>query len=381
MITTRGTATIEFEGVPQRGRGLAPPQPATLPGTATITVTSPGLAQDSVTVELIANRAPDAPKDLRCDGQVDPSGLTFGYPDLTWTFSDKDQAAGDRPSAYRLLLADNLIDLSNNVGNLWDTGKVLSEEGWANPCSVALPSGTTLYWKVMTWDVSGIPGPYSPVASFSLAGGLNYAVSLDPAGSVNFGQHPSLDLAGTEGITIEMWVYRTEENLDTVILDKFIPFVGGWRIGIDASDHVYFRTRKQMGGDRRVTAMDAKVPPGAWHHIACCQTGTAGGNDGIVYIDGVPCGFNGLINIPWPVAKDLYLFQSGIVVDELRISDTLRYTGGFTPPTSPFVPDGHTKGLWHFDEGQGTFTADESSNQNHGTLAKEKGWGAGYSGG
>lgn len=35
--------------------------------------------------------------------------------------------------------------------------------------------------------------------------------------------------------------------------------------------------------------------------------------------------------------------------DELRISDTIRYEGDFTPLTEPFAPDEHTKALFHLD--------------------------------
>ncbi len=37
------------------------------------------------------------------------------------------------------------------------------------------------------------------------------------------------------------------------------------------------------------------------------------------------------------------------VIDELRISDGLRYTGDFTPPSAPLAPDRNTRALFHFD--------------------------------
>jgi len=47
-------------------------------------------------------------------------------------------------------------------------------------------------------------------------------------------------------------------------------------------------------------------------------------------------------------------------VDEVRISNVVRYTGDFTPPSTPFVPDGNTVGLYPLDEGSGTTVRDMS---------------------
>lgn len=64
-----------------------------------------------------------------------------------------------------------------------------------------------------------------------------------------------------------------------------------------------------------------------------------------------------------------FLFQGEI--DEVRISDTVRYTEEFSPPTVPFIPDNNTIALWHFDEGTGTVTRDASGNGNDGQLIGE----------
>lgn len=55
-------------------------------------------------------------------------------------------------------------------------------------------------------------------------------------------------------------------------------------------------------------------------------------------------------------------------IDEVRVSSIVRYTGNFIIPTAPFSSDINTKGLWHFDEGSGTTTADVSGNNNNGSL-------------
>ena len=62
-----------------------------------------------------------------------------------------------------------------------------------------------------------------------------------------------------------------------------------------------------------------------------------------------------------------YLSYSGFL-DELRISDIVRYTAAFTPPTAPFTPDANTVGLYHFDEGAGTTLTNSISSLSNGVI-------------
>ena len=366
VTTTNGQATVTYQA------GIST-------GAVTITATSPGLTDVSADILLFANDAPEPPTDLLCDGQVNPTELLNALPKLNWMFNDPDAGSGDMQSAYKLIIADNPADIDNNIGNVWDTGKVLSSPVFASACILPLRPGPVYYWKAKTWDISDEEGPYSDYATFSLANGFGYAIELDPTeGSVNFGKSPSLDLHSSDGLTIEMWMYRTEENVESVILDKFIWGAGGYRVGIDASNHMYFRTRGERKGDRRVVTLDAELRKGQWYHIACCQLGQSGGDDGVIYVDGIECGRNGLIYSPWPTDTDLCLKQSGVLIDELRLSDKARYTSDFTPPHEPFAADEHTVGLWHFDEGEGTTTEDASGHNNTGTIGPNHRWAAGY---
>lgn len=56
-------------------------------------------------------------------------------------------------------------------------------------------------------------------------------------------------------------------------------------------------------------------------------------------------------------------------LDDLRISNSRRYTGAFTPPASPLTADANTVGLYSFDDAAGTQAQDSSGNGVHGTLA------------
>jgi hypothetical protein len=62
-----------------------------------------------------------------------------------------------------------------------------------------------------------------------------------------------------------------------------------------------------------------------------------------------------------------YELNSGMLIDEVRVSNTLRYTTAFVP-VRRFTTDASTVALYHFDEGSGTLLADASGNGHHGLL-------------
>ena len=55
------------------------------------------------------------------------------------------------------------------------------------------------------------------------------------------------------------------------------------------------------------------------------------------------------------------------LIDAIRISDTVRYDGDFTPSIS-LSKDAHTIGLFNFNEGSGNIANDESVNENNGVI-------------
>lgn len=111
------------------------------------------------------------------------------------------------------------------------------------------------------------------------------------------------------------------------------------------------------------------VADGVWHHVAVVRNATTGamrifidGNlDGsgtgptgnVAYDDGRATSYPNsdpylVIGAEKHDAGPAYPSYSGFL-DELRVSDTERYTANFTAPTAPFVTDANTMGLYHFD--------------------------------
>ncbi|MFC1464454.1 MAG: LamG-like jellyroll fold domain-containing protein [Candidatus Brachytrichaceae bacterium NZ_4S206] len=120
------------------------------------------------------------------------------------------------------------------------------------------------------------------------------------------------------------------------------------------------------------------VADGQWHHIAVqrrrsdgylwlfvdgqLQAQADGPNGDISYRDGR----TGALKDPFLVlgaekhdAGAAYPSYSGFM-DELRISNVLRYSGNFVRPSGSFTPDANTVALYHFDEASGTTITDSS---------------------
>lgn len=220
-------------------------------------------------------------------------------------------------------------------------------------------------------------------------------IRIDEEGA---GGGPPADIGATD-FTIEFWVKgTTRENQAGPI---GCGYGNAWISGNIVLDRDRFNQPRAYGvsfGDGRLaygidgefdsyTACSSSVVlDGEWHHVALQRRRTDGwmwvyvdglleaqvdGPDGDVsYPDrGTPgdyCGGPCTNSDPFLViaaekhdAGSAYPSFSGWF-DELRLSTILRYSGNFAPPGAPFVADGATAALYHFDEGTGTVATDTS---------------------
>jgi alpha-L-rhamnosidase len=103
------------------------------------------------------------PTRLRCEYLTDPLGLDVARPRLFW--QHRSDARDARQTAYRVLVASSPERLAANEGDLWDSGRVESDE-----TTHIVYAGTPLselqraYWKVMAWDAGVTPSEWSAPA-------------------------------------------------------------------------------------------------------------------------------------------------------------------------------------------------------------------------
>ncbi len=105
-----------------------------------------------------------------------------------------------------------------------------------------------------------------------------------------------------------------------------------------------------------------------WHHLATVYDGKSIS----FYIDGNKVQSKNLVqnktvngyfdNDDYPLYFGDKNNAKGFMLDEVRISQGVRYTDNFTPSSQPFTPDSSTLALWHFDGD----LKDASSNGNDG---------------
>ena len=108
-----------------------------------------------------------------CEHQEDPLGVDVPQPHLSWVLHSSQR--GDRQTAYQILVASSAAKLDKNSGDLWDSGKVISDDTLQIPfAGKALKSSQQVFWKVRAWDAKGKVSRWSPPATWTM-GILNEA--------------------------------------------------------------------------------------------------------------------------------------------------------------------------------------------------------------
>jgi alpha-L-rhamnosidase len=100
------------------------------------------------------SRAATSIDHLRCENMKNPLGLDVSQPLLSWQMSTSRRGA--RQTAYEILVASRAELLEQGRSDVWDSGKVSSDESVGIPYhGPALQSGQRYYWQVRVWDEVG----------------------------------------------------------------------------------------------------------------------------------------------------------------------------------------------------------------------------------
>ena len=95
---------------------------------------------------------------LRCEYLNNPLGIDVAKPRLSWVLEERIQETGDRgqrQAAYQVLVASTPGLLAKDQGDLWDSGKVASDQSiLVEYAGKPLESGIQCYWKVRVWTLT-----------------------------------------------------------------------------------------------------------------------------------------------------------------------------------------------------------------------------------
>lgn len=104
--------------------------------------------------------------ELRCDGMTDPLGIDSHPPRLSWQL--RGNARSQRQTAWQVLVAASPEALARNVGDVWDSGKVMSDTQLFVPyAGRALRSAEQVFWKVRVWDAHREAAAWSSPATWT----------------------------------------------------------------------------------------------------------------------------------------------------------------------------------------------------------------------
>ena len=111
-----------------------------------------------------------APLSMRCEYQRDPLGIEAQHPRLSWEVKATVESARARTqTAYQIAVASSRGQLVNDVPDMWDSGKIQSDETLGIHYSgKPLLSGERYWWKVRVWDQEGVASAWSEPALWSM---------------------------------------------------------------------------------------------------------------------------------------------------------------------------------------------------------------------
>ena len=104
---------------------------------------------------------------LRCEYRVNPEGIDVMSPRLSWLVVSSQRC--QKQTAYQIIISSSSNDLDANKGDLWDTGKVVSDNTLHIEYSgISLSSYQRCWWKVRVWDKNGQVSAWSNAGYWSM---------------------------------------------------------------------------------------------------------------------------------------------------------------------------------------------------------------------
>ena len=143
------------------------------------------------------------PVQLRCDYVENPLGVDSSPPRLFWQLASSER--GQLQTSYQILVASTAEILAQDKGDLWDSGRVKSDETiHVSYAGKSLKSSQQVFWKVRVWDKSKKVSAWSKPVTWTM-------------GILDAGDPPSSDF-GAAGWRAK-WI-ASPTNCETLLLRR-----------------------------------------------------------------------------------------------------------------------------------------------------------------
>lgn len=107
-------------------------------------------------------------QNLRVENLENPICIDLYKPKFSWIIVSN--INGEKQTAYRIIVSDSIENIKNNIGNLWDSGKVHSNKNYEIEYDgIELKSFTEYFWAIEWWNKDDCKSELSDIANFSTA--------------------------------------------------------------------------------------------------------------------------------------------------------------------------------------------------------------------
>lgn len=104
---------------------------------------------------------------LKCESKVNPSGIEAKNPRLSWEINSTER--NTYQSAYHILVSDSPEKLKDNIGNIWDSNVIKSDQSVQVAYKGApLSAEKKYYWKIKIVSQGGKESAWSKTASWQM---------------------------------------------------------------------------------------------------------------------------------------------------------------------------------------------------------------------
>ncbi len=173
--------------------------------------------------------------------------------------------------------------------------------------------------------------------------------------------------------TIEFWFKSCRDTgnwIEMVVENSSLMNVN--ILSLDSTLNIHELCAPYNGNNQVCWQFNQFPPDYLWHHIAVTYDYSL--DEFVMYFDGNFTGFppeynhnyypGNFLTVGYSIVQPILYDHFRGYIDELRISDTVRYTTSFSLQTTEFIPDGQTGALWHFDDPNPISTVTDYSGNN-----------------